>query len=447
MEVKKVLLIRSSHYNDKGAVVKSQTLVDRFTNLNYAELGLPMIAASTPKHIEVEMHDDCLDPGIEQTDAQVVGISAMLIHIDRARDLARKFRDQGKVVVMGGFLPSLYPHLVKDWVDAICIGDGESTWPQILRDIELDQLKKEYIDDHSGDLDHLPTPRYDLIKHNRLTIYPVQATRGCMHHCQYCSVITFYKNKYRVRPIDQVIKDIEAHGSKRMYFTDDNLMDHTRYAKDLFRAMRGAKVKWGLQASPKIAADPELLDLAREAGCVTTAIGFETIRQDNLQGLSKNWAQADNYQEAIQRIQDHGINVHALIMYGLDSDTESSFDQTIKFLISNKVTSADFFILTPYPATPLGREYLRNDRIIDHNLAHYREPHVVFKHPTLSGNQIRDGFWDSYQNFYSLKSMFTRLKPKATPNKLFAYYSNFYYRRKIRNKIVPTHNQRGDYTL
>jgi len=447
MKVTKVLLIRSSHYADNGKVVKSNTFLDRLFNSNYAELGLPLLAASTPPHIKVEMVDDCLDETPEKTEAEVIGISAMVIHYSRAVDLATHFRQQGKIVVMGGFLPTLHPKLVSEYADSLCIGEGDTVWPQIIADIENDCLQKTYKSGVENTMEGIPVPRYDLIKKNRVTLYPVIASRGCVHTCNYCSVICFYQNTFRTRPIADVIRDIKAHKSKFMYFVDDNLMDSGEYAKELFRAMKGLKVYWGLQASPAIANDPELLQLAYQAGCRTAAIGFETINQDNLNVSSKGWAKAQDYKLSVSRIQDAGIAVHALVMFGFPHDTPDVFDTTVDFLIDAGVAGVDFFILTPYPATPLGKKYISEGLITDFDINHYREPYVVFKHPVMTGEEIQKGFWMALKRFYSIKNIYKRLRYSNVPNKLFAIYTNLYYRRKVRNKIVPTHNQRGDYRI
>jgi radical SAM superfamily enzyme YgiQ (UPF0313 family) len=447
MKISKVLFIRSSHYTDDGRVVKSNSWFDRLSNANYAELGLPLLAASTPKHINVEMVDDCLHKTPEKTDAEVVGISAMIIHHKRAIDLAKHFRNQGKIVVMGGFLATLHPELVQEHVDSLCVGEAEHVWPKMIDDIENGCLQKIYHAGVDNSLDKMPVPRYDLIRKNRVTLYPVMASRGCIHNCNYCSVICFFRNTFRTRPIPDVIRDIKAHKSNFMYFVDDNLMDSGDYVKDLFRQMAGLKVYWGLQASPSIAGDPELLSLAFKAGCRTVAVGFETFNQPNLNAVSKGWAKAEEYKSAVRTIQDAGIAVHALVMFGMPHDTEDVFDTTVDFLIEAGVSGADFFILTPYPATPLGMKYLQEGLIIDHDINHYREPYVVFKHPNLSQQQIQKGFWYALKKFYSLKNIYKRLRYSNVPNKLFAAYGNFYYRRKIRNKIVPTHNQRGDYKI
>jgi len=447
MKINKILLVRSSHYANNGKVVKSNSLVDRITNINYAELGLPLIAAYTPDHIVVEMVDDCLDNTPLDTDAEVVGISAMIIHLSRAIDLAREFKKRGKVVIMGGFLPTLHPELVQQYVDSLCIGEADEIWPQMIKDIENDNLKPVYKANFTMNLENIPVPRYDLIKRNRINLYPVQATRGCKNHCDYCTIINFFRNTYRQRPIKDVIRDIEAHGSRGMYFTDDNLMDATTYSKELFHAMDGLKVRWGIQASPLIAEDQELLKLAFQAGCRIAVVGFESVLQSNLNDVSKEWAIAESYKTSVRKIQDCGIKVHALIMLGMPDDNKDTFNKTLDFLEKAGVDSVDFFILTPYPSTPLGKKFLKEDKIIDFDLNHYREPYVVFDHPNMDPVEIQEGFWNVLSEFYSYKEIYRRLLRRNVPRKLQSFYYNMYYRRKIRRKIVPTHNQRGDYVF
>ena len=61
MKIKKVLLVHSAHYAANGTLIKQKKLIDKFTLMNVAELALPLIAAYTPKHIEVEIIEDYFD--------------------------------------------------------------------------------------------------------------------------------------------------------------------------------------------------------------------------------------------------------------------------------------------------------------------------------------------------------------------------------------------------
>ncbi|MCK7483916.1 MAG: hypothetical protein M0C28_48195 [Candidatus Moduliflexus flocculans] len=51
-----------------------------------------------------------------------------------------------------------------------------------------------------------------------------------------------------------------------------------------------------------------------------------------------------------------GIFVLASMIFGFDEDTKDVFDETVKFLIKNKVHSVAFNVLTPYPGTKTFRK-------------------------------------------------------------------------------------------
>lgn len=450
MKLTKVLFVQPSFYADDGRLVKADRLLDRFTTVHVAELGVPLLAALTPAHIQVETVDDALEPMPWDTTAEVVAFSAKLIQRQRTIDLAGAFRRRGKRVVVGGFLPTLSPQGLDEHFDALCIGDGDRVWPQMIRDIENDRLQRVYHADHHTALDALPTPRYDLIaRKSRVlsirTSYPVQATRGCPHACSYCCITRFYQRTYRNRPLDDIVRDIRAHGSRWMHFVDDNLMADRAFAKALFRRMIGLDVLWGTQTSVEIARDPELLELAYQAGCRVVMVGMESTSPENLAAVNKGWGRADLYRDAIRIIQAHGIAVHALIMLGLPHDTARSMDQTVDFLVDAGAAAAEFFLFTPYPGTPAGEDFLRENRIIDFDPTHYREPFVVFRHPHLSARELQRGFWRSLSRFYSLRNIYRRLTRTGLGDRKLPWILNLFYWWKIQRRIVPTHFQRGNY--
>src|SRR5262249_54110703 len=178
-----------------------------------------------PSSIDVQMIDEYLEPVPLDTDADVIGISAQVMMLSRATELADQFRSRGKIVVMGGFLPTMHPELVEAHVDAMCIGEGDRVWPRMLVDSEAGTLQKRYHSDGPAPMDSIPIPRYDLIPRNRIVSLPVQATRGCPYTCDYCSIIQFHEGRYRHRPIADIVRDFRAADSRFLHFVDDNMME------------------------------------------------------------------------------------------------------------------------------------------------------------------------------------------------------------------------------
>jgi radical SAM superfamily enzyme YgiQ (UPF0313 family) len=442
--VRKVLLVHSAHYAADGTVVSAKGLLNRLLVPNVAEMGLPLIAAYTPAGVEVEKVEDYFDEIPWDTDADVVGISAQVMMLKRAVELADGFRRRGKIVVMGGFLPTMHPEEVLDHVDAICVGEGDLVWPEMLRDIEAGRLRKTYKAERQIDVSTMPTPRYDLIRGGRFVSYPVQATRGCPYSCDYCSIIQFYEKTYRLRPVEHVIRDIKATGSRFIHFTDDNLMEHRRYAKELFRAMKGLGVQWISQVTINVAQDEELLRLAYESGCRGLAVGVESLSQKNLDGVQKSFNHVDRFAKAFRTIQDAGIGVHALIVFGFPEDTRETFDETVDFLERCGVAIAEFFIFTPYPKTPAGKRVFDAGLITDHDLNHFRETYVVFRHPKLAPEEIVEGYWRAQRRFYSWRGIWRRLRCGTFRDKAYHLVNNLNYWGKVRRGIVPVYFGRGN---
>src|SRR6185369_14002213 len=109
-------------------------------------LALTSVAAVTPAHWQVRYWDENLlqGPPPSQPIPQVVGITVHLTFAKRAYALARWYRAHGSKVILGGLHTLSCPEEVAPHADALAIGDGVQTWPEILRDVERDTLRPRY---------------------------------------------------------------------------------------------------------------------------------------------------------------------------------------------------------------------------------------------------------------------------------------------------------------
>lgn len=431
----KIDIIHPAHYRDDGSLVQSKKWYDRL-GAYLPHLGPPLLAGLTPDKHEVRLIDEYLEDIDFESDAEVVALSGQIMQYDRCIDISKKFRARGKQVILGGYLPSMLPDKVEGLFDAIVVGEGDEAWPQILTDIELGQLKTRYRSAKPPDINNLPVPRYDLIKKDRVVVYPVQATRGCPFTCQYCSIAAVYDGMYRKRPVDKIVRDVEATGSRNINFCDDNLCEDVKFSERLFSALRGAPIRWGTQTTINVARHPDLLRKARESGCVLMALGVETFSAKNLKDVNKTFHAVDKYAESFQRIMDAGISPHALIIFGLPDDNADTFKYTVDYLKNLKVPITQFFILTPYPGSPTGDKIWRSDKVFDKNLSHLREPYVVFEPEQLTAAELHDGWWNAVEEFYSLRSILQRVVLRRKPLNLWVNLAtNLYYWSKVKRGI------------
>lgn len=397
----------------------------------FPRLSLTTIAGLTPPDVDIRLIDESVEEVDLKADVDLVGISVMSFMAPRAYEIADHFRTRGIKVVLGGIHPSMLPEEAKEHADTVVVGEAEETWPRLLEDFKKGEMKPFYRMAGYPNLDKIPVPRRDLLKKDAyMTTNCVQTTRGCPFNCEFCSVTIFCGNTFRLRPIEEVIKEVEGIEGEFIAFVDDNIAGNKEYAKKLFKALIPLRKKWGSQCSLTMARDPELMDLARQSGCVAMFVGIETLSEENLASANKSFNRIKEYEKQIAIFHDHGMMVNAGMIFGFDYDDESVFERTVDFLIKNRIELVLFSILCPLPGTKLHTRLDSEGRIIDRNWAHYDGRHVVFKPKLLSPEALEDGYFWAYHKFYSIPSIAKRiLHPQQ---RIFSRLAlNYGYRRMV----------------
>ena len=315
-------------------------------------------------------------------------------------------------VVLGGIHVSMCPEEAKQHADSVVVGEAERTWPMLIEDFRRGEMKSMYVEKELSNLEHLQTPRRDLLKPGAYwTTNCVQTSRGCPFDCDFCTVTVFGGNQFRLRPVDEVVEEVRQLNKKFVVFVDDNIAGHKAYAKQLFKALIPLKITWGSQASLTMARDPELLELAAKSGCTGLFIGVETISSDNLASVNKRFNKVDKFREEFKRFHDYGMQIMTGMIFGFDNDDETVFERTVEFLESNRIELTMFNILTPLPGTNLHKQMEAEGRIIDRNWENYDGRHVVFQPKLMSPETLQEGFLWAYRKFFSVPSVFKRVLP------------------------------------
>jgi radical SAM superfamily enzyme YgiQ (UPF0313 family) len=162
-----------------------------------------------------------------------------------------------------------------------------------------------------------------------------------------------------------------------------------------------------------IADDPELLQLAREAGCCGLFIGVETASDENLEAMNKQFNRSSSYGARLRRIRGAGIGVVAGMIVGMDGDHPEVFDRTLRFLQETQMDAVQLNILTPLPGTPLHQDMQAAGRITDHDWSHYDYRHVVFRPALMAAPELQAGADWVYAQFYRLDRILWRFVRSA----------------------------------
>ena len=387
-------------------------------SLRYQPLTLTTLAALIPPEMAVDLQ--LLDEGITDVpldlDADLVGLTVITGTAMRAYELADHFRQRGIAVVLGGPHITLIPDDAQPHADAIVTGYAEDSWPQLLRDFANGQLRPRYDQSTDFDLASRPFPLRELLpSHHYLTSNVFEATRGCVHNCDFCVVPAAWGRKPFQKPVEQVAADIRQHGARKLIFVDLNLIADRAYALKLFAALVPLKLQWYGLATVLLADDSELLELASRSGCKGLLMGLESISPQNLRQNHKGFNSPEKYFQVVERLHEHGIALQGCFVFGLDHDDPDIFLKTAEFAVQAKIDLPRFAIVTPFPNTALYKRLLAENRILTKNWELYDGQHVVFRPAKLSVQELQEGTELAWKHAYSFRSITRRIRHSPAP--------------------------------
>ena len=366
--------------------------LDRQTEFHLPPHGPVVFAAALPPEVEVAFTDENLEPIDFEAAADLVAISVMLTcQLPRAFEVAREFRERGRTVIFGGIATMLHAEEVARHADSIFLGEVEGRIGAVLQDFKNGRLHRVY--DYMNNppaIELIGTARREILNRDLYNYRGVQmldlvhASRGCKFDCFPCCTGFLGGKKFRPRPIDQVIAEMEAIRNNRLFIVDNSLAQDRAWLKDLFTAMAPLKKKW---VSHPILDDEEILKLAADAGAwyVYQAV-FDT---------------SDVIRNRIRRLKDHGIGVEGTIILGTDDQNEDYIKRLVDFLLEVELDVAEFTILTPFPRSPIRAQLEREGRILSNNWRDYSADKVVFQPRRMTPEKLQELYYYAWDTFYA----------------------------------------------
>src|SRR5690242_10647183 len=382
--------------------------------------GLLAVAAAIPRdRYEVVLTDENIERIDFDLKADLVGLSAMTSYVNRGYEIADAFRARGVPVVMGGVHPSFMPQEALKHGDAVVIGEAELVLDKLLDDLERGEMRGTYRADRLHPMEGLSMPRYDLLKKHRYVNRTfVQTSRGCHQGCTFCAEPLMNGLKFRYRPVDEVIREIENCGSRMISINDADFFGTPERPKEVMRALKGRGVTWQAGVTSKLAQDDRMLELAAASGCTLLSIGFESISRSTLTSVHKHVNRPETFATLVEKVHSYGIMVFGLFMFGFDGDDPSVFRETARFNIEANYDACAYSVLTPYPGTLTWYEMKIAIRIFSFDWSKYDQGNVVYRPAGMSSDELRLGQISAYETFYKPSSIARRFPLRAGRNRL-----------------------------
>lgn len=428
--------IRVALLSPKGPLYKHRTGIFR-KSLRVAPLTLTTLAALIPPELDVEL--TLCDEGIMDLDlgmeVDLVGMTVITGSAPRSYELAAHFRSRGAKVVLGGPHVTLLPDEAAQHADAIVTGYAEESWPRLLRDFSRGEMHSRYAMIPGFSLaaeGHHPFPRRELLPRRMYrTRNTFEATRGCIHSCEFCVVPTAWGRKPFHKPVAHVVEDIRRTGAKHLVFYDLNLIADPAYAKELFAALIPLKISWFGLSTTFLDRDPELLDLTAKSGCMGLLVGFESVSKASLAAVKKGFNRPDDYPGFIRELHGRGIALMGTFVFGSDGDTKDSFAEVVDFVQEHKIDLPRYSVMTPFPGTPLHARLDAAGRILTRDWSLYDGQHVVFQPQRMTARELQAGHEWAWKRTYSAGHIAARMARRMrnwplifTANLGYRFYAN-----------------------
>jgi len=374
----------------------------------FPPLGLATLAAYLDPNLEISLQDEHIEKLDLDDDPDLVIIQVYITNAYRAYQIADHYRARGAYVALGGLHVTSLPDEAAPHADTIFLGPGEHTFPMFLQDLASGTPRPRY-ESSVRTLKELPPIRRDLIqRHRYLVPNSIVVSRGCPHHCTFCYKDGFFAGgrTFYTQLVDDALAEIARLPGRHLYFLDDHLFGNPKFARELFRGMRGmGRVFQGAATVDSILRD-DVIEEAAAAGLRSLFVGFETLSNASLAGAGKRQNLNRSYRDVVRRLDSLGIMINGSFVFGLDGDDRDVFSRTVDWAVQSGLTTSTFHILTPYPGTALFTEMESQDRIATRNWDLYDTRNVVYRPTSMSPDELKRGYDWAYESFYRWSAIF-----------------------------------------
>ena len=400
-------------------------------------LGLLTVAGLLPREWNLELVD--LDVS-RLRDAQIrradwVLMSAMIVHEESAREIARRCAALGRPVIGGGPLFTTGHERFPE-IGHFVLGEAEELTGELAADMAAGTVRPCYRATRFPDLDLTPIPRWDLIRPRHYATLSVQSSRGCPYDCEFCDIVVMNGRVPRVKSPARMIAELEALRDRGwrggVFVVDDNFIGNRTAVKEMLRAIIAWRQRtrspftFVTEASVNLADDAELMGLMASAGFKKVFLGLETPVADSLVECRKSQNTGRDLVAAVRAIQAAGLEVMGGFIIGFDNDQPDIFERQFEFIQKAGVATAMVGLLTALPQTRLWKRLAGEGRLLGDSTGDNTSAAFNFV-PKLDREYLMEGYRRLMKQLY---------EPRAYYRRVGAFLEN-YQARGPRPRLLP----------
>ncbi|MBF0518195.1 MAG: cobalamin-dependent protein [Nitrospirae bacterium] len=358
--------------------------------------------------------EEILGDLLQEISADLIGLSVRSVYEDCIdRIMFQMKRIQGAITVAGGIGTAREQRLYLNWLDYVCIGEGEATllnmanaidtqhnistisnlaylkdgkvfknqlaYPDDSNDYfyvpEMEKVKHFVIDDDNvaeSDifLRNVNIPSYLHNSYVNLEDYVTMFGRGCVGSCTFCSANQYYEIyreagikflRRRCRDISSIIEELryaKHSGYKQIMFMDSFFMGPLSLMLDFFKIYRREiNLPFFAQLHPiQVLDNPEILDEAYKAGLLHCVVGIQSGSEWVNTNIFRRHVPNDKLIQFAEMLTSYdGLAVDYHILTHNPFECDKDFDQTLDLLARLPKKNGVLYLLRlrPYHGTDI----------------------------------------------------------------------------------------------
>lgn len=367
----------------------------------------------------VDMNFSSLDDlaGIVNSSSVMLGLKVSSQNYHHAVKVSNKFKAcyPNIAIVWGGELPTLLPDKCLEIADCIVSGLFEPIIEQFSSDLKAGKLAQRYNGGNDLNLELIAAPRFDLLgkdldRYFSFMGLPLETSRGCTEKCTFCMVHTMQKKNYITKSYVALNAALSQYRGRFVNIVDYNFGVNRHHVIQVARMLKNAGVTgWMAEMCIEFLDDDELLQSLKESGCRMIYCGLETIDTKALASVHKmNTNHVDNYTRIIRKAQEHGIQIAAGIILGIENMNAQTMHELYEYYSRMGIIYAKLTFITYNPGTKAMEYMKKKGRFTSDNLEVYDGNHLSYQFKGVNAQEVYDGTTWFIKHFYSFTGIVKR---------------------------------------
>lgn len=339
------------------------------------------------------LDDAQLEEALSSFQPDIVGVTNnFTAHVSDALEIIRTVKNvcSNCIIAIGGAHATIaHTDLIKHpEIELVVRGEGEETFWEIVlafyekrgfKEIsgitykEKEEIRLNQDRDLIQDLDALPIPDRSLIPYEKYLSYTVNnyfttmnkpvgtvfSSRGCHFRCVFCSTQKVWRNKWRSRSPENIIKEIEylktTYGVREIAFQDDQFMGDKERIIELCKLIKKRNLNLSFTIPPGISPsliNDNVIDIMSKTGfyriCFSVDVGTKAAR-----AFVKKPVDLDKMRIIVKKANSKGFWTDATFVIGFPYESEKDIKETIQFAYRLHVDFLRFYIAAPHLGSKL----------------------------------------------------------------------------------------------